>query len=75
MARTLTKPVPRSLLVDSRQISEKDAEEIGACLEPATGNPDLQGSYTVLKLWYRCARSPKPLQEDMAKVTGCYAVM
>ena len=49
VARKLTKTVRRSLLVDSRCKEEKDTEDIGACLEPSTGYPDLRGSYTVLK--------------------------
>ena len=38
---TLTNSVRMSLLVESRKKVEKTAEEIGACLEPYTGNPGL----------------------------------
>ena len=50
----------------------KAAEEIGTCLEPATGNPDLKGTYAVLKSWYHHAskKSPTPSWADMTKVTG-----
>ena len=49
LARTLTKAVQISLHVGFRRRAERAAEEIGAYLEPAAGNPDLQGAYTVLK--------------------------
>ena len=51
VARTLTKSVQRSLLVDSRRRAERTAEEIGTCLELMSGNLDLWGTYTVLKQW------------------------
>ena len=53
------------------------SEEIGACLEPAMGSPDLRGSCTVLKSWYHhtSARAHIPLRADMAKDTGYYAIM
>ena len=77
MACTLTNAVRRSLLVDSRQQVQRSAEEIGACLELATGNPDIRGTYTVLKRWYlhASAREPNPSRLDMAKVTGYYATL
>ena len=77
VARKLAKAVHMSILVDYRQQVEKAAEYIGACLEAATGNPDLRGAYTVLKSWYchASARAPKPSRVDMAKVTGDYAVL
>ena len=41
-----------SLLVNSSQKEGKAVEDIGAYLEPETGNPELQRAYTVLKRWY-----------------------
>ena len=68
------KYVWRSLLVDSRWKLGKATEEIGACMETATGKPDLRGAYTFQKRWYHhaSARAPNPSWEDMAKVTGDY---
>ena len=77
VARTLTKAVQRSLLVDSRRRAESSTEEIEACLEPTLGNPDLQGTYTVIKRWYcqASANASNSSQEDMAKVKGYYAAL
>ena len=44
VAYTLTKDVLRSLLVESRRIVDRAAKDIGTCLEPKLGNPDIQGS-------------------------------
>ena len=52
LVRNLTNSIRRSLLVHSRRREEKSAEDIGACLEPATGNIDIRGAYVVLKRWY-----------------------
>ena len=49
VARMLTTSIQRSLLVGSRRQAEKATEDIGTCLEPATGSPDLRGEYTVIK--------------------------
>ena len=49
MARGITRTVCRSLMVDSRRRAEEAATEIGACLEPATGEADPCGLYTILK--------------------------
>ena len=67
----LTKAVQRSLLVDTRWRAKKAVEEIGTCLELAMGNPDLKGTYVVLKSWYRHAykKRPTPSWADMTKVT------
>ena len=72
VVRKLAKAVRRSRLVDSRQRAEKSAEDIGTCLEPATGDTDLRGAYTVLKRWYRHASTSekKTSWADMSKVTG-----
>ena len=72
--RKITKSVWRSLLVDSRQPAEKAADDIGACLEPLTVNPDLRGAYAVLKSWYchASARALNPSEADMAKFIGDY---
>ena len=61
----------------SRRRAEKAAEEIGACLEPATGSPELRGAYAVLKKWYRhtSTRAPNPSRADITKVTGYYAAL
>ena len=77
VAHTLKKAIHRSLLVNSRRQAEKAAEEIGACLEPEMGNPDLQGAHPVLKRWYRhmSTREPNPSQEDMVKVKEDYAML
>ena len=77
MVRTLTKSVRSFLLVDSRRQAEKAAEDIDACLEPATGNPELRGAHAFLKRWYRhaSARAPNPSQADMDKVTENYAAL
>ena len=48
----ITKAVQRYILSDSRWQVEKAAEEIGICLDPATGNPGLRGAYAFLKRWY-----------------------
>ena len=63
--------------MDYRRQTEKDAEGIGACLEPTMGSPDLRGAYAVLKRWYRhtSVRSSKTFRTDMSKVTGDYAVL
>ena len=72
MASTLTKSVRKFLLVDSRRQADRDAEEIGACLEPTLGTLELWGAYTVLKWWYHyaSARATSHLWVDMAKFTG-----
>ena len=73
MDHILTKSIRRFLLVDSRKITERAAEEIGSCLDPASGTPqDLQGAYTILKRWYShaSARAPSPLWADMVKVSA-----
>ena len=77
MAHKITKYVLRSLLVESRRITEKAAEEISTCLEPETVNPDVRGAYTVLKSWYHHAstRAPKPSWADTDNVTGDYAAL
>ena len=77
MVRTLTKSVRSFLLVESRRQAEKATEGVGACLEPATGNPELRGAHVVLKRWYRHAsvRAPNPSQADMDKVTEGYAAL
>ena len=74
---TLPKAFRRSLLVNSRWQAEKSADDIFACLELATGNPEIRGTYTVLKRWYlhASAREPNPSRLDMAKVTGYYATL
>ena len=75
VARTLTKDVQRSLLVDSRKRAERAAEDIGSCLELVLGTPQYpKRAYTSLKRWYRHAstRAPNPSREDMAKATGDY---
>ena len=53
LARDPTKVVWRSLIEDYRRRAEKAASEIGVCLEPAMGNTDLHGAYTLLKRWYQ----------------------
>ena len=63
--------------MESRWQAEKAAEEIGACLESETSNPDLSGSYAVFKSWYQhtSVRAPNPSRLDMVKVTGDYAAL
>ena len=77
VVRDLTKSVQRSLIEDPQQQAEKLAAEIGACLEPATGDMDLRGEYSVLKRWYRhvSSRSPKRSPADMDKVTKDYTTL
>ena len=56
-----------SILVDSRCIMEKAADEIRVCMEPTMRSPNLRGAYTVLKRWYRHIfdRAPNPSWADM----------
>ena len=75
--RNLIKSIWRSLLVDSRRRTEKAVEEIGVCMEPTTGIPDLRGGYSVLIIWYphSSSRAINPSQADLAKVAGYYAAL
>ena len=77
-ARALTNQLKRSLQQDSRRRAEQAAEEIGALMDVGPDQqPDLKGSYEVLKRWYRhaTARQPKPSRQDLTKISNDYAAL
>ena len=63
--------------MDSSREAERASEEIGACLEPTPGNPDLRRGYTLLKRWYRheSVRDPNPSRADIENFMGEYATL
>ena len=78
VARTLTRSVQQSLVVDNRHRAEVVTEEIRACLESPQGKTSyLQGEYSVLKWWYRHAsgQQPHPSWNYLEKVSGEYTAL